>query len=116
MKTATQTLKELRDDDMRRNLRLERAQTLTALVLSAITPHLRTLQDHRAERDIVDALGKLFYEGGFEAIGDATRERCGLPQRDHMGWTPHELVCLEQHRLELLMRPLNIVIPMGEKA
>jgi len=115
MKTATQTLQELRDDDMRRNLRYDRASVLTSLVLGTIAPHLRTLQDHRAERDIARALQKLFHEGGFEAVDDATRERCGLPQRDHMGWTPHELVCLEHHRLELLMRPLNIVIPMGEK-
>jgi len=110
MKTATQTLEERWEDDMRRILRHERAQTLTALVLHSIAPHLRTLQDHHAERDIFRALVKLFHEGGFEVVDDATRERCGLPRRDHMGWTPDELLCLEQQRLELMMRPLQIVI------
>ncbi len=101
MKPATAT-------DLRVNLRYNRAQSLMAGILRAIEPHLR--DDVRLD-DVCHEIVKMLHDAGAEVLTDHDRQMAGLQPRDDHGWTPEELIALERHRLEIMLRSRFFVAP-----
>lgn len=106
--TATQKWE---DDDLRYDLRRHKAKDLAGFVMSLIRPYLCDHGDARGCRDASRALTKAFYDAGFEVLTDETRRAAGLPPRDEKGWTAHELLALEQRRIELMMQSPRLINP-----
>lgn len=91
------------------NKRRMRAQMMAAELYRVIEPHL----DRDADRRTVhDGLMELIFSDGWEVITDAQRAEAGLPPRNEEGWTAEELVALEQHRLDLMTRPIFAPFPI----
>lgn len=111
--TATQKWE---DDDLRYDLRHRRANELTAFIMQIVGPYICDHGDVRGHREASRALVKAFYDAGVEALTDETRRAVGLPHRDEKGWTPHELVALEQRRIELMLRPPRIIDPNTDQS
>lgn len=106
MKTATESMLRI---DLRRN----RAQQFTAMVMNTIAQHV---DDREQMRCIHDDLFKLMHDHGVEVLTDAARHEAGLPARGPDGWTAEELIALEKKRLEMLSRPLSpIFVDNGGK-
>lgn len=97
------------------NLRHRRAIGLIAAVLNV-------LREHRLKRDILrevyNTLVDALMDEGVEVLTDYDRQQYGLPPRGPDGWTAEEIVALEKHRLDVLMRPLPTImltVPEGAK-
>lgn len=92
---------------VRPNWRRMRADAFLARVYLAIEPLIESQEERRA---VYHKLRELFIEDGVEIITDEARREAGLPPRDEHGMSPHELVAIEQKRLELLMRPPMFIV------
>lgn len=64
--------------------------------------------------EIFCRIRNLLESHGAEIVTDATRKAAGLPPRDPHGWTYEELKILEKHRLEILTRPLPLLIEIAK--
>lgn len=100
----TRKLADIMDEDMRVNLRYMRARHLVVFVMDIVAPHLG--HDNSVRRRVHDELFRLFHDSGYEVLSDEHRSLAGLPRRDEKGWTPPELLALEQARIAAMMRPL----------
>jgi hypothetical protein len=100
------------NDLMRPNLRRRRVDAMVAAVLQQIGPYLS--DERHARRDAAYALMNMFWEEGVEVVTDHVRQEAGLPPRGPDGWTAEELIALEQRRLEAMLRPLSVTIPIKE--
>lgn len=101
-------------DDYRADLRRARATQLAAAVMDVLKPFIADDRERDAMRDAHNALFDMFYTSGAEVINDYQRHELGLPVRDVKGWTADELRAWEQHRLEMLMRPMAHLMPAQE--
>lgn len=112
------------------NLRLLRAQSLVARILSVIDPYLCDhMEEVSARREVHDALIELFAGIGVDIVTDYDRQEAGLPPRAPNGWTVEELIALEKRRLDALYAPVtvhnfpvsetreseNVITPKGRK-
>jgi hypothetical protein len=89
------------------NLRVERAKRLSYEIMRTLDGYL----PDRLRREVHNELLKLLSMEGVEIVTDDERTAAGLPPRDARGYTPDELVALEQSRLNALNRPLTIMVP-----
>jgi hypothetical protein len=110
MSDETATAIFLRERDLRMDLRRARTMQLTHAVMQAIEPFIRD-EDGRERRDVYEALVRLFNDQGVEILTDFTRAEAGLPPRGPDGWTDAELRALEARRLEVMLRPISMVVP-----
>ena len=97
------------------DLRLNRANQLTAHVMHIVMQHICDHDpdvDHRHE--VSRALQELFYTRGVEIITDADRATLGLSPRGADGWTADEIIALEKRRMELLTKTIVHVQPIHE--
>jgi hypothetical protein len=91
-----------REDIVAPDMRRRRASQITALVMNALHDHLA----QNSLRDAHEALFKLFWESGFDAVTDEDRKNAGLPDRGDLGWTDRELHAMEAARLAMLLKPI----------
>jgi hypothetical protein len=103
------------DESMRQDMRRLRIQPLLHQILHIVGKHLSD-EDHRrnAMRALHNELFDKLYEEGVEIVSDHTRAAMGLPARGPDGWTIEELIALEQKRLEVLTKPLQMIVPKGD--
>jgi hypothetical protein len=91
---------------MRPNVRSRRADNLAHEVMAIVSRALDRHPRQDAEREIFHELSETFRQQGVEIITDADRAAAGLPARDGHGWTPAELLALENHRITAMTRPI----------
>ena len=91
------------------DIRRRRAMEFTAMAQHIIGKHV---DDRRVLRDIAHEIYELCRKEGVEIITDAVRADMGLPARGPDGWTAEELLALEKRRLELMMAPRVVQIPV----
>lgn len=93
--------------------RRNRANALTAHIMSIVGKYLcdhGAAHGHReASRDIFEAL----YESGAEIITDADRASAGLPARGPYGLTREQLRALDARYTEAMLRPIPPMITAG---
>lgn len=100
------------DDGLRIDRRRLRIQPLLHQILQIVGKHLSDEDMRRnALRELHNELFDKLYEEGVEIVTDHTRAEIGLPPRGPEGWTAEELIALEQRRMELMTKPLQMVIP-----
>lgn len=102
--TATQTRER---NSFRLNLRENKAKQLASSVLN----ELDRLIPYDCKNQVWEKLVDLFMMDGIEILTDHDREQAGLPPRGPEGWTTDELIALEKMRLDVLMKPISMVIP-----
>ncbi|UQD69187.1 hypothetical protein JEY40_24540 [Bradyrhizobium japonicum] len=104
------------DQMMRQDMRRLRIQPLLHEILHIVGKHLSD-EDYRrnALRDLHNELFDKFHEMGIEIVSDHMRAAMGLPARGPDGWTVEELIALEQKRIEMLTRPIQLVVPGQER-
>jgi hypothetical protein len=94
----------------RMDLRLIRAQRLTAAIVDAIAPHLDPSEPVNLGH-VSRAILEVLHGQGVEVLTDYDRAEMGLPPRDELGWRPDEIIAHDNRMLEPLMRPLPYFIP-----
>jgi hypothetical protein len=65
-------------------------------------------------RAITRKLEDLFRQDGVEVLTDYTRQEMGLPPRGPDGWTIEEIHAMERLRLERMMAPMPMFIPLSK--
>lgn len=103
-------------DTLRFNLRKRRAETLIHAVIREVEPLLR--DEPRIMEELYKRLIDLFHAEGVEILTDYSRSELGLPPRGPDGWTPQEILALEEKRLELIrgpIQPLAIRMPSDQE-
>lgn len=103
-KTAT----EMREIDFKIDKRRIRASSVLCSLLEFVRPHLR---DDADLSQIAQSILTEAHRVGAEFVTDHDRARLGLPPRDGKGWTDEEIVAYECARLELMTRPLVVMMP-----
>lgn len=88
--------------------RRRRAMSLTSRVMDIVRDHV----DHADWRKIYDEIFDVFSLEGVEILTDLDRQLYGLSPRGPDGWTVEEIVALERLKLEAMLKPLSIIIPM----
>lgn len=83
----------------RPDIRLRRAQSLTALLMEEIRDMMPTDFDQQA---VCDRLIHVLYENGAAWTTDEDRAAHGLEPRDDLGWTPSERIAQKQRELEAM--------------
>jgi len=98
---------------MRIDRRRLRIQPLLHEILNIVSKHLSD-EDYRRDalREIHYELFDKLHEQGVEIVSDHTRAEVGLPPRGPDGWTNEELIALEQKRLEMITRPIQMIVPL----
>ena len=91
------------DKLQRMDVRRRRAESLAVAILREIDDHVA----RESWRDIHHKLLDLLTMEGVEILTDADRATIGLPPRGPDGWTAEEIVALENHRLQALLRPMQ---------
>lgn len=100
------------DEGMRQDMRRLRIQPLLHEILQIVSKHLSDEDSRRdAMRAIHYELFDKFHEQGVEIVTDYMRSEAGLPPRGRDGWTYAELAALEQRRLEMMTRPIQVLMP-----
>lgn len=93
----------------RPNRRHQRAAALLAAVYQAIAPYLDAREDPGEVRGLIM---DLLTAEGVEVLTDRMRADIGLSPRGPDGWTAEEILALEAHRLDAMLRPLPL-LPIG---
>jgi len=91
------------------NLRLNRAQAITAVVMRK----LYAIVDNPGE--VADVVLETLHGLGVDFVTDDDRRAAGLPPRDGYGLNAIELHALEQKRIELLTRPPAPIVVNAER-
>lgn len=92
------------------NLRRARADQFTHMVMRVIEPYLEQHGEQDAREYAFRELHKLFSGIGAEIVTDFVRAELDLPLRGDDGWTPDELRAMESRRLEIMCRPMSLVV------
>jgi hypothetical protein len=96
-------------------LRRYRASQITSQIMHILGKYICAHADRNLHRDASRDLMETFYESGAELIPDADRAAVGLTPRGPYGLTAQELAILENRRIEIMLRPLPMMIPIGDK-
>lgn len=96
------------------DLRLRRADMLTAMVMNQIEPFLRVDDEIDGRKHASRKLREFLHTLGVEVITDFERTQAGLPLRGQEGYTEEELHHLEDARREAMMRPISIKVPLTD--
>jgi hypothetical protein len=93
-------------------LRRNRANQLTAHILSIVGKYLCDHGDVRGHREASRDLFEVLYESGAEVITDADRATAGLSPRGPYGLTEEQLRILDARYTEAMLRPMpSLLVP-----
>lgn len=100
---------------MMQDRRRMRAMALTAAAVDAIKPYIDRDYDRnpKALQRASEALFDLFMMKGVEIITDQERAEAGLLPRNELGLTFEELVAIERRRIEVMLQPITMTIPLN---
>lgn len=93
------------------DLRRQRVGSVIHRVMQALDPFI----DPDERRHVVDKLYDLFMEEGIEVLTDVTRQNFGLAPRDGEGWTEAELRTYDAIRIQKMLEPIKMTLPLGMK-
>lgn len=104
-------------DQMQRiDKRRLRAMQLTAQIMHIVGKYVPDDRERDLHRDLHYELQELMEKVGAEIVSDYDRQQCGLPPRGPDGWTPEEIIALEQRRLELMLAPMPPMVILKESS
>ena len=96
----------------RQDLRARRAMSLASAVMDKISHLICDCGEEPLRRVAHDAILDIFFQEGVEVLTDYDREQMGLQPRSPDGWTIDEIIALEKRRLEIMTRPLQMLVPI----